>query len=117
MTLKEASENYHIPVKVLKLYESWGLCGEVKKVMGAWRYDDEDLYRLCMIMTLHDVGFSNCEIETYMRLILDGKDTRAERLRMLTQKRGAALDEVHFREKQIDCLDFLRFEIQKEMER
>lgn len=57
MTKGEASEKYNIPIEVLKEYESWGLCGEVKKVMGAWQYDDQDLERLGMIMTLHDIGF------------------------------------------------------------
>ncbi len=31
MTTQEASEHYNIPIKILKEYESWGLCGEVKK--------------------------------------------------------------------------------------
>lgn len=34
MTIYEASEKYSISLEVLKEYESWGLCGEVKKVMG-----------------------------------------------------------------------------------
>ena len=34
MTMQEASERYHIPLKILLEYENWGLCGEVKKVMG-----------------------------------------------------------------------------------
>lgn len=46
MTQQEASEHYKIPVSILKEYESWGLCGAVKTVMGAWQYDDEDLQRL-----------------------------------------------------------------------
>ena len=29
MTMEEASRRYHIPVEVLKEYESWGLCGAV----------------------------------------------------------------------------------------
>ena len=66
MTKTEASEFYNIPVELLDEYESWGLCGEVKKVMGAWQYDDRDIERLSMIMTLHDIGFSNNDIETYM---------------------------------------------------
>ena len=49
MTINEASERYHIPVEVLKEYESWGLCDEVKKVMGVWQYDDQDIQRLSMI--------------------------------------------------------------------
>ena len=72
MTKTEASEFYNISVELLDEYESWGLCGEVKKVMGAWQYDDRDIERLSMIMTLHDIGFSNNDIETYMRLMLEG---------------------------------------------
>ena len=32
MTINEASERYKIPIKILQEYESWGLCGEVKKL-------------------------------------------------------------------------------------
>lgn len=32
-----------IPIKILKEYENWELCGAVKKVMGAWQYDDRVL--------------------------------------------------------------------------
>ena len=56
MTIDEASTRYNIPLNILREYESWGLCGAVKKVMGAWQYDDQDIERLSMIMTLH--GFS-----------------------------------------------------------
>lgn len=34
MTIHEVSKRYKIPIQVLKEYESWGLCGEAKKVMG-----------------------------------------------------------------------------------
>ena len=46
MTIQEASERYQIPMHILREYESWGLCGAVKKVMGDWQYDDTDLERL-----------------------------------------------------------------------
>ena len=114
MTIKEASEKYNIPVKIVREYESWGLCGEVKKVMGSWHYDDSDIERLSMIMTLHDVGFTNDEIEKYMKLLVQGKVTEEERLKMLNDKRYGTLDEIHFKEKQLDRLDYLRFEIQRE---
>ena len=113
MTVNEASEKYHIPVEILKEYESWGLCGEVKKVMGVWQYNDQDLQRLGMIMTLHEIGFSNEEVEAYMRLFLKGDSTEKERLEMLKKKRGKVLDEIHFKEKQIDCMDYLRYKITK----
>lgn len=113
MTIDEASERYQIPIEVLKEYESWGLCGAVKKVMGAWQYDEEDLKRLSLIMTLHDVGFESEEIEEYMRLVLEGDKSRDERLRLLDKRRGAALDEIHLKERKLERLDYLRYMMQK----
>ena len=113
MTMDEASRQYRIPIKVLKEYERWGLCGAVKKVMGAWQYDDTDIRRLSTIMTLHNIGFTVGEVEVYMRLLLEGDHTAAQRLRMLEDKRSAALEEIHFKERQLQRLDYLRHEIQK----
>ena len=113
MTIYEASKQYNIPIEILKEYESWGLCGEVKKVMGSWHYDESDIERLSTIMTLHDIGFTNDEVKKYMRLLLKRKSTEKERLKMLGEKRNGTLDEIHFKEKQLDRLDYLRFEIQK----
>lgn len=113
MTINEASKKYNIPIKILKEYESRGLCGEVKKVMGSWQYDDSDIERLSTIMTLHDIGFTNDEVEKYMRLLLEGSSTEEDRMKMLNEKRNGTLDEIHFRQRQLDHLDYLRFEIQK----
>ena len=90
-----------------------GLCGAVKKVMGDWQYDDADLERLSTILTLHDIGFTVEEVETYMRLLLEGEHTAARRLAMLEKKRSAALEEIHFKERQLQRLDYLRHEIRK----
>ena len=116
MTIDEASKQYCISIKILKEYESWGLCGAVKKVMGAWQYDDTDIERLSTIMSLHDIGFTSQEVETYMRLLLEQEGTDRARLRMLDEKRRAALDDIHFREKQLERLDYLRHELRKRTE-
>ena len=113
MTMQEVSERYHIPMEVLRAYESWGLCGAVKTVLGAWQYDAQDLERLGVIMTLRDLAFTNEEIKMYMRLLLEGNSTEAELLRLLKEKRGRALDEIYFKETQLERLDYLRYEIQK----
>lgn len=113
MTIQEASERYKIPIEILREYESWGLCGAVKNVMGAWQYDDEDIHRLSTIMTLHDVGFSGEEVETYMRLLLEGENTEQERLAIISRYRSSTLDEIHFKQTQLDRLDYLRYKIQK----
>ena len=113
MTMQEASERYHIPMHILREYERWGLCGAVKEVMGDWQYDDADLERLSTIMTLHDIGFTMEEVETYMRLLLEGDHTATQRLTMLEKKRSAALEEIHFKECQLQRLDYLRHEVRK----
>lgn len=58
ITIEEASKKNNIPIHILKEYESWGLCQEVKKVMVSWQYDETDLERLSLIMTLYDLDFS-----------------------------------------------------------
>ena len=63
MTKEEASEKYCIPIKILKEYESMELCKTVKRVMGEWHYDDEDIKRLSMIMTLYETDFSKEDID------------------------------------------------------
>lgn len=73
-----------------------------------------DIERLSIIMTLHDIGFTNENIEKYMRLLADGSGTQKQRMDMLNKKRNGILSEVHFKEKQISRLDYLRYEIQKE---
>lgn len=117
MTKQEASEHFNIPINILDEYENWGLCSAVKKVMGVWQYDDSDLEYLSMIMTLHDIGFNSSEVETYMRLLLNDKSTDVKQLEMLNKKRDAILDRIHFREKQLERLDYLRYEINKNMKK
>ena len=49
-----------------------------------------------------------------MRLLLEQPDSDRQRLRMMEEKRKETLDEIHFRERQLQRLDYLRHEIQKE---
>ena len=111
MTKEEASKRYQIPMKILDAYESWELCGTVKRVMDAWQYDDQDLERLSTIMALHDMGFTADEVESYMRLLLSDTDTARERMCMLEKRRDQALDEIHLKEKQLQRLDYLRHQM------
>jgi len=112
MTIEEASKKYNIPINILKEYESWGLCQEVKKVMGSWQYDETDLERLSLIMTLHDLDFTVEEIEKYMKLSLEKNES--ECLKLLNKKRKGLLDEVHLKEKQLSRIDYLRYEMKVE---
>lgn len=56
---------------------------------GAWHYDDSDIERLSMIMTLHDVGFTNEEVHQYMSLWVQGEATCEERKKCWFRKETA----------------------------
>lgn len=111
MTKEETSKHFNIPEEILDEYHAMGLCDEVKKVMGTWQYDDTDVDRLGLIMTLHDVGFTHKEVAEFMRLEAQGQSTELKRKKMLDTKRKVSLDEIHFKEKQLDRLDYLRQKI------
>lgn len=112
MTKDEACKLYNIPLDILNQYEKWGLCSAVKKVMGQWQYDDSDLEKLSLIMTLHDIGFNNEEIELYMNLKLaQSEANKLKMANMLNKKRQNLLDEIHFKEKYLSRLDYLRYQI------
>lgn len=108
MTKEEALSHFNIPAEVMEEYHALGLCGEVKKVMGAWQYDDTDIERLGQIMTLHDIGLDNGEVGEYMRLEAQGEKTQAQRRKILDARRAVSLHEIHFREQQLDRIDYLR---------
>lgn len=114
MTVNEVSELYHIPIKILKEYESWDLCGAVKVAIEDWQYDEQDLERLGMVMALHDIGFQSEEVEIFMRLLLEGDSTKRQRTQMLDRLRNKALDEIHLRERQLERMDYLRHEMRED---
>lgn len=115
MTAEEIQRKYNIPPRILGEYHDWGLCDAVMMVMDDWQYSDEDIARLGDIMALHDIGFSLEMVEMYMRLLLQGDSTKAQRMKMLNDQRGKVLDDIHFKERQIERMDYLRHEIRKEI--
>ena len=88
MTRQEISRRYQIPLDVLLEYEEWALCGADKRMGDDWQYDDSDLERLSMVMTLLEIGFRVREAEVYLRLALEGEHSGAQRLRMLEERRS-----------------------------
>jgi DNA-binding transcriptional MerR regulator len=106
MRPEDAGTLYNIPAELLQCYENTGLCACTEELC------DCDLDRLSLLATLRDLGFSDAEAEDYLLSLLAGD--RCGQLRMLNQKRGTLLEELHVRETQLDRLDYLRHELQKE---
>ncbi len=106
MTKQEVCEKYNIPIEILDKYEIIRFAGKTDVT-----YNDSDLERLSLIMTLCDTGFSEAEVKRYMKLYTDGKSKRNECISMLENKRNSTLDEIHFKERQIENLDCLKYKI------
>ena len=113
MTIDEVSSRYNIPLNILHEYERREY-DAAKKTEDVRQYDDNDIEKLSMIMTLLDAGFNGDETESYMRMELSGENTSAQRLEMLNKRRNTALDEIHRKEDQLDRLDYLRHKVRTE---
>lgn len=64
-----------------------------------------------LILNLKAAGFDEALIQQFLRCWKSG--LRAEQLRILSQKRADLLHQVHQEEKQINCLDYLVYRIEK----
>lgn len=75
-------------------------------------YQEKDIERLSLIITLHDIGLTGQEVEQYMKLSEGGAATKQQRLAILNKRRVEVLDEIHVREAQLIRLDNLRRNVQ-----
>lgn len=61
---------------------------------------------------LRDAGCSDEFVVTFMQVW--GTGAVQEQLRLLSRQRCALLDSVHAAQKKLDCLDYLRYQLQKQ---
>lgn len=80
--------------------------------MSEENFRDEDFESLGMIDTLLNAGFTTKEAREY--LLHSGKlETEQQQITMLTNKRRIILDEIHQKQKLLDCLDYMLWEKKK----
>ena len=74
------------------------------------RWDDRDLEKISVLMTLCESGFSESEAVRYLLHLEDRQECDAC-MALLDTKRHSMLDEIHRREKQIENIDYLKYKI------
>lgn len=111
MKIKEVSEKFNISITALRYYEKIGLFDDVKRVNGIREYEDKDIRSLSMIITLKNVGLSNDSILKYVGLSKQGDIVNREKIHILKQQRQKLLDEIHHKQKNLDCLDYLIYKL------
>ena len=58
---------------------------------------------------LKDAGFAETDIQLFLKLGQEGK--QREQLRLLAMHRATLLDQIHVSQRQIDCLDYLVYQM------
>lgn len=69
-------------------------------------------YTGAVVQNLKDAGCNEEVVEEFMELAEAGE--RQKQFKLLEKHRRTLLDKVHSKEKQIDCLDYLVFQMKKE---
>lgn len=112
MKLAEAEKSFGIPAETLERYESSGFIS----ASGADGYEDENFKNLGLIHTFLSAGFSNQEIRKYMTLCgKPGADD--EQIAIIRKRRYLLLDELHEKQRILDKLDFIVWNMKKEREK
>ncbi len=116
MTITEVSEKYKIPFALLQRYvaEKTGAedPDEKRRQADSYRFTDSDIEQLSVRLTLQDIGFAEEEIAAYLRLRQEGENSAEACLNMLNKLRSSTLDTIHGKEKALERIDYLRYELQ-----
>lgn len=65
-----------------------------------------------VVQNLKDAGCNETVVDEFMKLSETGE--KQKQFKLLERHRKSLLEKVHSREKQIDCLDYLVFQMRKE---
>ena len=109
MKAEEVGRRYQIPLELLREDQDWGF------ISRTGEYEEADLSRLSLMLTLQEIGFAPAEIREYLHLWLDGEKSSARRIQLLEEKRAKILETIHAGEQKLERLDCLRYHLRKQM--
>lgn len=66
----------------------------------------------CIIQNLKDAGCDNKQIQELLKLYKQGQKEKVHKI--LEEHRKNVLDKVHKNERQIDCIDYFIYQMEKE---
>lgn len=113
MTREEAAGRLGVEAERLRQYEETGLLDSLPRREGAVDYREEDAHLLCLIHTLLETGMETAALRRYLELAASGADTAEEQVRILKQQRFRLLEDIHARQKTLDCLDYIIRQVEK----
>lgn len=107
MTIKEASKATGISIDNLRYYERIGLIPEIpRNSAGVRDYDDASLGMIDLVMRFKSCGMKLDSIREYMQLAMQGKETRDERKKLLTEARELLKAQLAETQKSLDIVNY-----------
>lgn len=106
MTIDEISIRYNIDVNKLRFFEQNELIADLS--------NDQNLKQLAFLCTLYNSGLDIKEIKRFISFYRD--KNQAEQIKLLSTKRQNLLDEIHKKQKSIDDLDYIIYEIKNKIQ-
>lgn len=113
MTIEQASRRFSVPLPKLQLYEKQGLFDCHKLPDGSIDYDDELMDYIGIINVLMDAGAEVETLRSFMQRLMQSTITKEEKLRYLQGQRKKLLENIHSKQKSLDQLDYLIFDVNK----
>lgn len=103
MTIDELSKRYNIEVEKLNYFAD----NHLIKTEQPYNSDDEKL--LSIICTLYSAGLNAENIKRF--LLLAKENNQAEQIKLLNMRRADLLEDIHLKQKSLDRLDYMLYEI------
>lgn len=103
MTLCELSERYKIELDKLQYFADNHLIEEEQA------YGGEEEKKLGVLCTLYEIGLKAAAMKQF--LSFDSAHNRAEQIKLLNMRRSDLLEDVHTRQKLLDRVDYMIYEI------
>ncbi|RGB53316.1 MerR family transcriptional regulator [Absiella sp. AM54-8XD] len=112
MNRKEVQAWFPLRDEELQSFEQAGLYDHPKAENGLMEYDDKDIKRLSLLVTLTQIGMNMEDIKTYIGYERCDIDQKSKKVLLLKKHRQALLEKLHDQQKCIDCLDMLLYDLQ-----
>lgn len=116
MKIQEVSDLCQIPITTLRYLEKVGILDTIERVQGIRQYKEVDIEQIRLVLTLKKMGLSIEKIKEYITLEKQGKDSLKKRILVLQNHRYKILDTIHQQQKHIDCLDYIVYQLQQEVD-
>lgn len=113
MTTRQASEHFGVPVDKLRLYEDQGLFDCHKQPDGHIEYNDDLMDYIGIINVLTEAGAEVDALRSFMQKLMQSSITKDEKLRYLRSQRQKLLESIHSKQKSLDQLDYIIFDVNK----